>query len=111
MPIIDVITVGFFSDFTKNFIVTCGSYLNSADITVVINIGLIDGNGLGFGWIEKKDLQSNKLTRTEYSQTYPYTGQTTAIKEYIETNDTRQLLNEQINTYRDKSHYNKVQCK
>jgi hypothetical protein len=44
------------------------------------------------------------LTRTEYSQTYPYTGQTTAIKEYIEANDTRQLLNEQINTYRDKSH-------
>jgi hypothetical protein len=50
-------------------------------------------------------LQSNKLTRTEYSQTYPYTGQITATKEYIETNDTRQLLNEQINTYRDKSHY------
>jgi dihydroneopterin aldolase len=47
-------------------------------------------------------LQSNKLTRTEYSQTYPYTGQITATKEYIETNDTRQLLNEQINTYRDK---------
>jgi hypothetical protein len=23
---------------------------------------------LGFGWIEKKDLQSNKLTRIEYSQ-------------------------------------------
>jgi hypothetical protein len=48
------------------------------------------------------------LTRTEYSQTYPYTGQTTATKEYIEANNTRQLLNEQINTYRDKSHYNKV---
>jgi hypothetical protein len=48
----------------------------------------VKGRGnLGFGWIEKKDLQSNKLTRTEYSQTYPYTGQTTAIKEYIETND------------------------
>ncbi|VVH60065.1 Rhs family protein, partial [uncultured Gammaproteobacteria bacterium] len=75
----------------------------------------VKGRGnLGFGWIEKKDLQSNKLTRTEYSQTYPYTGQTTATKEYIEAkntieaNNTRQLLNEQINTYRDKSHYNKV---
>jgi hypothetical protein len=54
--------------------------------------GFEKGRGnLGFGWIEKKDLQSNKLTRTEYSQTYPYTGQTTAIKEYIETNDTRLL--------------------
>ncbi|VVM17733.1 hypothetical protein BSPWISOXPB_1178 [uncultured Gammaproteobacteria bacterium] len=32
----------------------------------------VKGRGnLGFGWIEKKDLQSNKLTRTEYSQTYP----------------------------------------
>jgi hypothetical protein len=40
----------------------------------------VKGRGnLGFGWIEKKDLQSNKLTRTEYSQTYPYTGQTTAM--------------------------------
>jgi hypothetical protein len=45
MPIIDVITVGFFSDFTKNFIVTCGAYLNSTDITVVINIGLTGNNG------------------------------------------------------------------
>jgi hypothetical protein len=55
----------------------------------------VKGRGnLGFGWIEKKDLQSNKLTRTEYSQTYPYTGQTTATKEYIEANNTRQLLNE-----------------
>jgi hypothetical protein len=69
----------------------------------------VKGRGnLGFGWIEKKDLQSNKLTRTEYSQTYPYTGHITATKEYIEANNTRQLLNEQINTYRDKSHYNKV---
>jgi hypothetical protein len=42
---------------------------------------------LGFGWIEKKDLQSNKLTRIEYSQTYPYTGQITATKEYIETDN------------------------
>jgi hypothetical protein len=41
----------------------------------------VKGRGnLGFGWIEKKDLQSNKLTRTEYSQTYPYTGQTTYLK-------------------------------
>jgi hypothetical protein len=76
---------------TKNFIVTCGAYSNSTDITVVINIGLTTtykyGNAkvnvkgrvnLGFGWIEKKDLQSNKLTRIEYSQTYPYTGQITA---------------------------------
>jgi hypothetical protein len=36
---------------------------------------------LGFGWIEKKDLQSNKLTRTEYSQTYPYTGHITATNQ------------------------------
>jgi hypothetical protein len=29
----------------------------------------IKGRGnLGFGWIEKKDLQSNKLTRTRYNQ-------------------------------------------
>ncbi|VVH50866.1 Rhs family protein, partial [uncultured Gammaproteobacteria bacterium] len=70
----------------------------------------VKGRGnLGFGWIEKKDLQSNKLTRTEYSQTYPYAGHITATKEYIETNDIRQLLNEQINTYRNKSRYsNKV---
>jgi hypothetical protein len=60
----------------------------------------ITWSDLGFGWIEKKDLQSNKLTRTEYSQTYPYTGQTTATKEYIEANNTRQLLNEQINSCR-----------
>jgi hypothetical protein len=96
VPISGVVTVGVFGDFTEDFIVTCGAYSNSADIAVVINIGLTGDNGkgrgnLGFGWIEKKDLQSNKLTRTEYSQTYPYTGQTTAIKEYIETNDTRQF--------------------
>jgi hypothetical protein len=36
----------------------------------------IKGRGnLGFGWIEKKDLQSNKLTRTEYNQSYPYAAQ------------------------------------
>jgi hypothetical protein len=32
------------------------------------------------------------VVTAEYSQTYPYTGQTTAIKEYIETNDTRHVL-------------------
>jgi hypothetical protein len=55
---------------------------------------LSKGRGnLGFGWIEKKDLQSNKLTRTEYSQTYPYTGQTTATKEYIEAKNTIEANN------------------
>ena len=61
---------------------------------------------LGFGWIEKKDLQSNKLTRTRYNQSYPYIAQVAATKEYIETNGSRQLLNQQINTYRKKSLYN-----
>jgi hypothetical protein len=41
----DVVTVGVFSDLTKNFIVTCGAYSNSTDITVVINIGLTGNNG------------------------------------------------------------------
>ncbi|CAB5494817.1 hypothetical protein AZO1586R_130, partial [Bathymodiolus azoricus thioautotrophic gill symbiont] len=59
-----------------------------------------------FGWIEKKDLQSNKLTRTRYNQSYPYIAQVVATKEYIETNGSRQLLNQQINTYRKKSLYN-----
>jgi hypothetical protein len=45
VPISDVVTVGVFSDLTKNFIVTCGAYLNSTDITVVINIGLTGNNG------------------------------------------------------------------
>ena len=72
--------------------------------------GNIKGRGnLGFGWIEKKDLQSNKLTRTRYNQSYPYIAQVAATKEYIETDESRQLLNQQINTYRNKSLYdNKV---
>ena len=67
----------------------------------------VKGRGnLGFGWIEKKDLQSNKLTRTRYNQSYPYIAQVVATKEYIETDESRQLLNQQINTYRKKSLYN-----
>ncbi len=66
-------------------------------------------DSLGFGWIEKKDLQTNKLTRTEHSQTYPYIGQITSTKEYIETNNSRQLLNSQTNIHQDKSSYsNKI---
>jgi hypothetical protein len=34
-----------FGDFTEDFIVTCGAYSNSADIAVVINIGLTGDNG------------------------------------------------------------------
>ncbi|SSC09266.1 hypothetical protein BTURTLESOX_1028 [bacterium endosymbiont of Bathymodiolus sp. 5 South] len=45
MPISGVVTVGVFGDFTEDFIVTCGAYSNSADIAVVINIGLIGDNG------------------------------------------------------------------
>jgi hypothetical protein len=76
VPISGIVTVGVFGDFTEDFIVTCGAYSNSADIAVVINIGLTK----------------------EYIE----------AKNTIEANNTRQLLNEQINTYRDKSHYNKV---
>ncbi|CAC9965198.1 hypothetical protein, partial [uncultured Gammaproteobacteria bacterium] len=66
----------------------------------------VKGRGnLGFAWIEKKDLQTNKLARTEYSQTYPYIGQITSTKEYIETNNSRQLLNSQTNIHQDKSSY------
>ncbi len=70
----------------------------------------VKGRGnLGFAWIEKKDLQTNKLARTEYSQTYPYIGQITSTKEYIETNNSRQLLNSQTNIHQDKSSYsNKI---
>ncbi|MBA5248933.1 MAG: hypothetical protein FE834_05290, partial [Gammaproteobacteria bacterium] len=47
----------------------------------------LKGRGnLGFGWIETKDLQSNKLTRTKYSQIYPFTAQITSTKAYLETN-------------------------
>jgi hypothetical protein len=67
----------------------------------------IKGRGnLGFGWIEKKDLQSNKLTRTEYNQSYPYAAQVVATKEYIGIDEFRMLLNQKINTYRNKSLYN-----
>jgi hypothetical protein len=45
VPISGVVTVGVFGDFTEDFIVTCGAYSNSADIAVVINIGLIGDNG------------------------------------------------------------------
>jgi hypothetical protein len=34
-------------------------------------------------------LQTNKLTRTEHSQTYPHIGQPTSSNEYIEQNDSR----------------------
>ncbi|OIR25076.1 FG-GAP-like repeat-containing protein, partial [Bathymodiolus thermophilus thioautotrophic gill symbiont] len=70
----------------------------------------IQGRGsLGFAWIEKKDLQSNKLTHTQYNQTYPHIGQVALNKEYIEQNGSRQLLSSQTNTYRDKiSHSNKI---
>ncbi|OIR25073.1 FG-GAP-like repeat-containing protein, partial [Bathymodiolus thermophilus thioautotrophic gill symbiont] len=70
----------------------------------------IKGRGsLGFGWIEKKDLQSNKLTRTQYNQTYPHVGQIAFSKEYIEQNGSRQLLNSQTNIYRNKiSHSNRI---
>ncbi|OJA03064.1 hypothetical protein BGC33_01490, partial [Bathymodiolus thermophilus thioautotrophic gill symbiont] len=70
----------------------------------------IKGRGsLGFGWIEKKDLQSNKLTRTQYNQTYPHVGQIAFSKEYIEQNGSRQLLSSQTNIYRNKiSHSNKI---
>ncbi|CAC9628195.1 hypothetical protein [uncultured Gammaproteobacteria bacterium] len=54
---------------------------------------------LGFGWIEKKDLQSTKLTRTQYNQTYPHIGQPTSNNEYIEQNDSRQLLHSQDNRH------------
>jgi hypothetical protein len=67
----------------------------------------IKGRGnLGFGWIEKKDLQSNKITRTEYNQSYPYAAQVVATKEYIGIDEFRMLLNQKINTYRNKSLYN-----
>ena len=60
----------------------------------------VKGRGnLGFAWIEKKDLQTNKLTRTEHSQTYPHIGQPTSSNEYIEQNDSRQLLHSQDNRY------------
>ncbi|SMN14709.1 Rhs family protein [uncultured Candidatus Thioglobus sp.] len=62
---------------------------------------------LGFAWIRKKDLQSNKKTYTTYNQTYPYIGQITSTKEYIKTNiSSMKVLNSQTNTYHNKSSFN-----
>ncbi|SMN00333.1 Rhs family protein [uncultured Candidatus Thioglobus sp.] len=70
----------------------------------------LKGRGnLGFRWIETKDTQSNKLTRTEFNQNYPFIGQVSKTQEYIENNGSRQLLNQQTNTLRDtRGHNNKV---
>ena len=45
----------------------------------------IKGRGnLGFGWIEKKDLQSNKITRTEYNQYILWLQQLEQYKDKID---------------------------
>jgi hypothetical protein len=52
----------------------------------------LKGRGsLGFGWIEARDdylddvelTHALKLTRTQYRQDYPYTGQVSSIEEYL----------------------------
>ena len=69
----------------------------------------LKGRGLlGFRWIETKDQQSNKITRSEYLQYFPYTGQIKSNKEYIEQNGSRILLNEQINSYSSRLNNTKV---
>ena len=69
----------------------------------------LKGRGLlGFRWIETKDQQSNKITRSEYLQDFPYTGQIKSNKEYIKQNGGRILLNEQINSYSSRLNNTKV---
>ena len=79
----------------------------------------LKGRGnLGFGWIEARDdylddvelTHALKLTRTQYRQDYPYTGQVSLIEEYLDNGDgTKQLLNRQINQYKQNiSHSGKV---
>jgi hypothetical protein len=72
----------------------------------------------GFGWIEARDdylddvelTHALKLTRTQYRQDYPYTGQVSSIEEYLDNGDgTKQLLNRQLNRYKQRiSHSGKV---
>ncbi|VVM21591.1 hypothetical protein BSPWISOXPB_5847 [uncultured Gammaproteobacteria bacterium] len=79
----------------------------------------LKGRGsLGFGWIEARDdyldnvelTHALKLTRTQYRQDYPYTGQVSSIEEYLDNGDgTKQLLNRQLNQYKQRiSHSGKV---
>ncbi len=63
----------------------------------------VDGRGgLGFAWEEVHDYTANKITHTEFSQTFPYIGSPVIVEEYLAENGQKGILiNRSSSTYTD----------